>query len=555
MSLDAQQLIARLATMKSKRAGWNSVWDDIIKYVTPGQTLSSGVATIGNKKRSAFYDSTAIYGNLTLASGLYGALCTGKWFGFRTKNKEINEDNEVQQYLLFLRDRVLDEMLESNFGMQMMQLFVSLSSIGTPCVYIEAGDATTLNFSTKHISQYFIAEDKDELVDTVFREFSYTSRQAVQEFGIENVGKAIQESYRANKYEETFTFLHAIYPREDYDSSKRDSLNMPVASVYVDIKSKKVISESGYKSFPYMVPRWGKASGEIYGTSPSANAMAEIKMVNQMSYTIIRAGQKKVDPPVNAPDYMEGKVNQKPRGVNYYREGQKDRVEEIKAGGELNIGMELENQRRDVIGRFYFIDLFLSLSRITKQMTVPEVQQRKQESTRILSGMLEPLQKELFKPLIDRSFEICKRKGIFGRIDRDENLIDAPEALAGQELQVEYTSQLAMTLRMDEISSFNISMESLIPLFEAHPEYFDNVDGDDVTRGIMERNGVPANWIRDWKAVIEMREAREAALAQQAMAEKVSQAADISQKLSGKVDPSSPLKSMEENPAAVEGMV
>ena len=557
MAVDPKQLIDRLASMKSKRTMWTSLWDDIIKYVTPRQTLSSGIAAAGSSKMSEVYDGTAINGNTILASGLYGFLCPphSKWFAFKAKDPAVNETYDVRQWLLSATDRMHEELAESNFGLEVFSLFLALSSIGTPCMYEEAGERTTLNFSTKHISEFYIAENKDGLVDTVFREFSYTCRQAVQHFGIENVGQEVRKAYGANKYEESFKFLHAVYPREDYDSSKRDSVNMPFASVYVGIEDKEVISESGYKEFPFMVPRWMKASGEIYGRSPSSSGLADIKMLNQMSYTIIRRGQKEVDPPINAPAYMEGRVNQKPRGVNYYKEGAKDRVEEVKSGGNFSIGMELENQRREFINRVYFVDLFLALTMATKTMTIPEVQERLQEKLIVLAPILGRLQSELFDPLLYRSFELCKRAGVFGEIDGDENLVDAPEALQGQELEIEYTSKLARAMKLTEVSSFNAAMESIAPLVQVDQNVVDNFDIDDIARGIMERHGVPATWIRDWEVVKEMREARQEALANEAMAEKMTQAAGIAKDLSGKVDPTSVMKSIEENPAAVEGLV
>jgi len=552
---DPKRLIDRFGQMKSARAIWNSLFDDVIKYVTPSQTLSTGIAEPGSTKTAAIFDSTAIYGNLTLAAGLYGALYTGKWFKFKTSDNDVNEDKGVQAHLGFLTERMQAELLESNFGTQMLQLIMSLTSIGTSCMYEEEGQDTTINFDTKHISSFYFAENKDHIVDTLFREFPLKVRQAVQEFGLSNVGGGIRKLYEKQKFEQEFKFLHAVYPREDYDTSKRDSANMPYASVYVDVKEGKIVRESGYQRFPYMVPRWGKNAGEICGRSPSIHALSEIKMLNQMAYTIIRAGQKAVDPPINAPTSMEGQIQMNPRGINFYEKGSKDRVEEVVSRSNFVIGQELKNDSKELINNFYFVDLFLSLSRITKQMTIPEVMERKREGLRILSSMLEPLQKELSDPLIKRSFDICKRKGIFGPIDENENLIDAPEALQGQPIEIEYTSSLAMALRMEEVQAFTQSMELIAPLLQAHPDALDNIDIDDAIRGTLERSGAPQSFIMDWDVVVEKRRARQEVMQAQAQAEKMAQVADITQKLSGKVDPSSPLKELGDNPEQLEGMV
>jgi len=160
---DPKRLISRLGELKTARAPWNALHDDAIRYSNPSRTLSSGIAEPGSTKTSQIYDSTAIYGNLTLAAGLFGALYTGKWFKFKTSDNVINEDYGVREHLAFLTEKMQAELLESNFGTQMLQLLMGLTSIGTACMYEEEGQDTTLNFSTKHISQFYHAENKTAL--------------------------------------------------------------------------------------------------------------------------------------------------------------------------------------------------------------------------------------------------------------------------------------------------------------------------------------------------------------------------------------------------------
>lgn len=58
-----------------------------------------------------------------------------------------------------------------------------------------------------------------------------------------------------------------------------------------------MISESGFQEFPYIVPRFLKATGETMGRSPAMTALPDVKMLNLMSKTIIQAAQKQIDPP------------------------------------------------------------------------------------------------------------------------------------------------------------------------------------------------------------------------------------------------------------------
>ena len=77
---------------------------------------------------------------------------------------------------------------------------------------------------------------------------------------------------------------------------------MPYSSIYYHKDDNHIISISGYNEFPYVVPRWLKSSSEIYGRSPSMTALPDVKMLNKMSETTIKAAQKMVDPPLLVPD-------------------------------------------------------------------------------------------------------------------------------------------------------------------------------------------------------------------------------------------------------------
>ena len=53
---------------------------------------------------------------------------------------------------------------------------------------------------------------------------------------------------------------------------------------------------------PYVVPKMLKASTEIYGRSPAMNALPDVKVLNKMVETALKAAAKQVDPPLLVPD-------------------------------------------------------------------------------------------------------------------------------------------------------------------------------------------------------------------------------------------------------------
>ena len=108
----------------------------------------------------------------------------------------------------------------------------------------------------------------------------------------------------------------------DYDRRKRTRQNMPIASVYVLCKDEIILEESGYEEMPVLAPRWSKASGEVYGRGPGMATLPDVKMLQQMSKTIIKAAQKVVDPPLQLEDdSVILPVRTIPGGLNYRRAG------------------------------------------------------------------------------------------------------------------------------------------------------------------------------------------------------------------------------------------
>ena len=255
---------------------------------------------------------------------------------------------------------------------------------------------------------------------------------------------------------------------------------MPFESVYFEYKNGNELSVSGFKEFPFVVPRYLKASHEIYGRSPAMTALPDVKMLNEMSKTTIKAAQKQVDPPLLVPD--DGfllPVRTVPGGLNFYRSGTRDRIEALNIGANTPLGLNMEEQRRNSIrNAFYVNQLMLQQG---PQMTATEVIQRNEEKMRLLGPVLGRLQSELLKPLIDRTFNIILRKNLFAPI---------PEFLQGQDIEIEYVSPLAKAQKSTELQSIMRAIEIMGSLSNVAP-VFEHINMDKLVRHLADIVGVP----------------------------------------------------------------
>jgi hypothetical protein len=319
-----------------------------------------------------------------------------------------------------------------------------------------------------------------------------TARALVQKFG-DNVSQDVAAMAKKNPFEE-ISIIHAVYPRNDFNPKKKDKKNMPFESVYFEYKGGNELSVSGFKEFPFVVPRYLKASQEVYGRSPAMTALPDVKMLNEMCKTTIKAAQKQVDPPLLVPD--DGfllPVRTVPGGLNFYRSGTRDKIEPLNIGANNPLGLNMEEQRRNAIRNVFYVNQLMMQD--GPQMTATEVIQRNEEKMRLLGPVLGRLQSELLQPLIDRVFNILLRNNQFA---------PPPESLSGVNIDIEYVSPLAKAQKSTELQSIIRAVEILGSLANVAP-VFDYVNFDNLVKHVADIVGMPQKLLKSQGEVQEMR--------------------------------------------------
>ncbi|OPY93225.1 MAG: Bacteriophage head to tail connecting protein [Syntrophaceae bacterium PtaU1.Bin231] len=316
----------------------------------------------------------------------------------------------------------------------------------------------------------------------------------------------IKQAYVKNENTRTFDIIHAVYPRDDYDWSKRDSINMKYASVYLVKDSKHVLSEGGYSEFPYAVPRWDKADGETTGRSPGMNALPDVKQLQQVVYDTTVAHQMWLRPPVLASKESALSTNHfTPGKIVYHRTG--ERPEPWPISGDLRVSLEEKNSLREAIRRSFFNDLFIVLSDNVPGRTAFEVRQMVEEKMNILGPFLGRLMVELLDVMLARAFWVLYRNGY---------IVPVPRELINQGLNVEYVGRLALAMRRYETSATAEALQLTQSIAQADQSVLDNWNMDEIVTGTAQRAGVPVKYLRPASERDKMRQARmEQMLAQQ----------------------------------------
>ena len=493
----------RMTAMEAERDTWEDHWQQILDYVMPRKADITFVRSQGEARTEVLFDSTAITANNLLASSLHGTLTSPslQWFHLKLRNDALNQERDVQLWLEDSARKMYDVFNETNFNTEVHELYLDLCSIGTGAIFVEEAakgfDVEGIHFNTLHISEFYIRENINGRVDTLYRRYKLTARQAVQEFGEDNLGEKVLESLE-KKPDKEFVFIHAVEPTEDYErgSGETADTKLPFHSCHVCEEDQMVVRVGGYNEFPYLVPRWAKATGESFGRSPSFNALPDIKTLNKAVEIGLKAWAKAIDPPLLVTDDgVIGRVRVTPGGLTVVRSD--GAVRPLQVATNWQITDMKENQLRAAIRQAYYSDQLQLQS--GPQMTATEVQVRYELMQRLLGPTLGRFQSEFLNPLIER---------VFGIMFRNNAFLSAPEVIEGTKIDVEYVGPLARSQRMEESLAIDRLYQLAMQVGQIDPTIMDIIDHDEAVRMRGKLLGVPKTVMRGTDEVLEIRQAR-----------------------------------------------
>jgi len=503
--LAVQDILGRLGTLKQTRKPYEALWKEITEFVLPRRSFWDQDATPGQKAPQKIYDGTALDALQTLADGLQSGVVSAKlrWFRLTMQDKRQQSLPGVADWLEEVEDILYGELARSNFYEAISEFFLDAGSIGTAVMLVEDEIANRrILFSTRHVKECYVAESRTGTVDTLYREFYMTNRQAQQTWG----KKLSQQRLELAKTQPfgRGRYVHACFPRAERDPGKVDQNNKAWASVYIDAEynEDKIIEEGGFDAFPYLVWRWRKNSDEIYGRSPAADAIYDVLRLNQVAKTSLQAGQLAVEPPLNVPDAMKGQERIVPRGFNYYSKPD-ELIYPINLGQNYQVSKDQEKDIQDQIRAIFRSKIFLLMEQLQNgPHTATEIRERIGEKVAVLGAILDRLDSETLVPGLDRTYTICERNGL---------LPLPPESLgAGGRLHVEFMGLLRQAQKLYHQSMGIVSGMAFIGgMKEMFPESMDNVDADELMRIGMDTQGMPQKVIREVPQVTEIRRIRQ----------------------------------------------
>lgn len=515
--MDQNQLARRWAGLDLDWTSWRGLYQDLTDFLTPysGRYFETD-RNLGNKRYGNIYDNTATRALNVLAAGLMSGMSSPArpWFRLQTADPALNADHEVKLWLDESTRRMLDLFQRTNTYNFLHQIYLDLATYGTAATFL-LDDFNTV-FHGQHLvtGEYRIAANYRGEVDTIMRRYQKTVGQVVKEFGYANCTPATQALYDNHSLDQWVTITHLVEPNADRDPSKKDAANMAWKSWYQEdgALDTQFLRKSGYKRFPALVARWSVYGGDAYGNSPAMAALGDIK---QLQHEQIRKAQGidyQTNPPLQAPSSLANRdVQMLPGGVTFYDAAGGPQAG-IRPMWDVNLNLQyllqdIQDVRQRINGAFY-ADIFLMLQGDTSQMTATEVAELKEEKLVVLGPTLERLHDEVLSPLVDYTFDRMLSLGL---------LSPPPEALQGQELNVEMLGLLAQAQRAVGVNSTNRYVAALGQVAQFKPDVLDKFDSDAFADIYADQLGVDPRIIVGQEQVQAIRQQR--AQAQQAQSQ------------------------------------
>lgn len=517
---DKEELIKSLETrwqqLKDNRAKFEANW-------TEAQTYADNVVMNWGKpgevpSRPKRFTSKPFQYNKTLVAGILGYAVSPSlvWFKLGMENTDLLKEYGVKDWLEKCENELLAMFNRSNFYREMNPTVKDATCPGHGVIFIEEDvENARLRYIHFPINELFLDVNAYGEIDTCFRWYADTLRNIVDFFGEDNVSDEMRRQIKEpSHWNDSHEILMCVYPRENYNPEFKDAKNMPYACIYMDLKERHILKESGYREFPFAVFEWERYPGFAYGSSPAQDALPDIKALNIIKKSSLQIAQTSAEPPMMASQEMHD-IDLSPRGITYLPT-KDSRLEPVRTGENYPITLqELDNYEQAVKDWFY-VDYFLALQEKQGQMTATEVMELQGEKAATLSTFIVSLN-EFLSNIISRTFNLLYRA---------QMLPPLPTALMKQQaiIKIDFTGPLAQNQKKYHQMGGTVQALSAIgPIMQMFPNAGDFIDGDRLMKDTMEGMGMPQAIIREDDDVRKVREERikaqqEAAAQQQQMA-------------------------------------
>lgn len=477
------QLEGRLDGLREERYSWWVHWSELARYILPRRyrwLVTPNQYNRGSAINGAIIDSTATIAARVLAAGMMSGITspTRPWFKLRMEGYEADEVNPINLWLAECERRMMRVFQESNFYNCIAVVYADLAVFGTAPMLIHEDYENVIRCENPCAGEYYIALNGTLFVNVFYREIVMTVSQLCEKFGEGNLSQDVLTAYKQKgpSWTKEVAVCHAIEPNRDGTGVNSKFVMLEAywekGNAKDNTGKEKFLLKRGYWEFPGICPRWDITGNDAYGRSPGMDALGDTKQLQQETKRKAQAVDKLANPPMVGDIELKNQPTSTiPGGVTFITKkdgvGFKPAYENFRPPiQELMMDIAQVQER---IKNIFFNDLFLMISSLQTVRTATEIDARREEKLVMLGPVLERFQTEALDPVIDRTFAIMNRAGLFP---------PAPQEIQKKPIQVEYVSMLAQAQKAVSTASIERMLGLAGNIGAVDPTVYDNIHLD-----------------------------------------------------------------------------
>lgn len=496
-----QELVKQGDRLFSKRSPLLSLWQTMAEQFYPIRADFTTTHSLGEEFASHLMTGRPVLAHRDLGNSLSAMLRPRgqAWFHARTGDDNINNDAAAKQWLDAKSDVLRLAMYDrrAQFLRATKQGDNDFIAFGQTVISVDQntfGDG--ILYRNWHLKDVAWCENAELVIDTIHRNWKLEARMLVKLFP-KTVSPQVTKLVAKEPYRE-IKCRHIVIPADQYELEvkPKNPSRFPFVSLYIDTEHNTILEEKPRKRLGYVIPRWVTVSGSAYAYSPATViALPDARLLQQITLTLLEAGQKAVDPPMKATsEAIQGGVNSFAGGITWvdpeYDERGGAALERLMdSHGDLNWGDAREEKIERMISEAFFLNV-INLPEAARgdKMTAYETQQRVEEYIRRALPLFEPMEVEYNGGLCEETWEQSMDLGLFGSFE------DMPDVLRGKEINWQFESPLRAANDRVKSEAFSQSAQLLAQAAQIDPNTRFDFDVHTAFRDAL-AGVAPAKWI------------------------------------------------------------
>jgi len=485
-------VVGRLLGLRVNRYSWWVHWRELADYFLPRRykwLITPNQMARGAPINQHILTSAGCLFALRLASGLVSGKSspTQPWFRLKVGRIDSTQTSPLSLWLAECERLLYLIFAESGFYNAIAVFYYDLVIFGTANILCYEDFKTVCHWINPCLGEYYVDIDGKLRPKVFYREFTMTVDACVKEFGYDNCSAPIQDLSGANRTRELIV-AHAIEPNDDGNAPRFGfSKRFAFRECYWEWGGSTspqgganappgFLRRRGYFENPAITGRWDLVSNDPYGRSPGMDGLPNQKQLMLETRRKAQAIDKMVNPPLVADVQLKNQpANLTPGGITY--------VAGFQAAGKPGFASVYETKfpvqeiTADIaevkaeLSQIFFNDILRVASQYETRSNVTAVEWdlRKSESLVMLGPVLERIDNEVLKPIIERVFAIANRAGI---------LPPAPAEVQGAQMNIDFISMLTQAQQATQAASIERVLGLAGNIAGVDPSVMDNINVD-----------------------------------------------------------------------------